>query len=179
MKEEAAKLLLLIFEFIYSQALAIADFAKVTFANGSGFAAGFSSVWDAVYKIANGIIEPIAVFIVLIFFLMSLIEKVSTEQFTLESVLKDVIKLCLGLYLVTNSVEIVIGCIELGNAILTSIQNSGIVHRPTLEEMKNYLNVNGTDNPFMLLWSDFSNFVVTILVFVFFLIFFIIELIIM
>ena len=111
--------------FLNSLLQIILDFAETIAGNAvvsySGTQGAYSGIWGACTTIANTVIEPIAVMIVVVFFLLSLLEKVSAEQFTLEHVLRDVIKLCLGLYLVTNSVEIVVGCIELGNGILNKV----------------------------------------------------------
>lgn len=90
----------------------------VTFA---GNQSDYSQIWAMCCNVANSIIEPIAIMIVVIFFLLAILEKVSSENLTLEHVLREVIKLCFGLYLVTNSVEIVVGCIELGNGILQKV----------------------------------------------------------
>lgn len=90
----------------------------VTFA---GTQSDYAQVWSLACNVANTIIEPIAIMIVVVFFLLAILEKVSSENLTLEHVLREVIKLCFGLYLVTNSVEIVVGCIELGNGILQGV----------------------------------------------------------
>lgn len=90
----------------------------VTFA---GNQSDYSQIWAMACNVANTIIEPIAIMIVVVFFLLAILERVSAENITLEHVLREVIKLCFGLYLVTNSVEIVVGCIELGNGVLQKV----------------------------------------------------------
>lgn len=120
MKKAIEAVLKMIVGVLFAQVEAISEGTIVTFGNE------YSQVWSAVVQIANRIIEPIAVFIVVIMFLLSLMEKLSNEQFTLEHVLRDVIKLCLGLYLVGNSVEIVVGCINLGNGILSRVNGLGL-----------------------------------------------------
>ena len=105
-----------IFDIMFGYVGGIAESAMVSFTGNN-----YTDIWNFCVSAANNVIEPIAVMIVLTFFLLGMLEKASSEQLTLEHVLRDVIKFCLGLYLVTNSVEIVVGCIELGNGILNSI----------------------------------------------------------
>lgn len=157
-----------LYQFILNQAYNIAEAAKVTFGNDTTWGGGFSSIWDGVVKISNNVLEPIAVLVVVVIFLLSLVEKVSTEQFTLESVLKDVIKLCMGLYLVTNAVEIVVGTIELGNALINEVTAADFLARPQLSAYKDEI-LTGSQ------LKEFGNFVATVLLGVFFLIFMLIE----
>lgn len=81
----------------------------------------YAAIWTWVRSIANNVIEPIAVMIVVIFFIMAIMEKASGESLTLETMFKEIIKLCFGLYLVTNSVDIVCNLINLGNGILHQV----------------------------------------------------------
>lgn len=173
MEQEAAKMLNAMFEFIYSQAYAIAEGAIVTFSGSGQWGAGFASIWGAVTQVANNILEPIGVFIVVVMFLLSLVDRVSTEQFSLENLLKDIVKLCMGLYLVTNAVEIVVGCIEIGNGILTSAAGAngfgGFITKPPESEFADFIDGN--------MLEEIGNFVVLVIFLLLFIIFMIIELI--
>lgn len=118
MSQWFANLLNELLSLCFAAAGVLGEDTLVTFAGGQ---ADYAQIWSLACSVANSIIEPIAVLIVVVIFLLSLFEKASAEQFTFEHVLRDVIKLCFGLYLVTNSVEIVVGCIELGNGILQDV----------------------------------------------------------
>lgn len=85
------------------------------------FQGQYSTIWSWVCNVANNVVEPIAVMIVVIFFLLAIVEKATGENLNLETMFKEIIKLCFGLYLVSNSVEIVVNLINLGNGILSDV----------------------------------------------------------
>lgn len=137
--ESLANVLQHMISWIFDMATGVAEMAIVTFRKANAtdvWGAGFSQIWSSVVNISNNVTEPIAAYVVLIMFLLSTVEKVSTEQFTLESLLKDLIKFCMGIYLVTNAVEIVIGCIEIGNGLIQSANNH-MFATPSFNELEN------------------------------------------
>ena len=168
MAEKAAQMVNEMLAFVYSIALSISSGTIITFGNDAVWKNGYTDVWNIVTKIANNVMEPIGVMVIVIMFLLSLVDKVSTEQFTMESLMKDLIKLCMGLYLVTNAVEIVVGCIELGNGILKSVE-AAVGGVPETWEMV------VTKETF----EGFGNFLVTALLSIVFLLFIIIDLLIL
>lgn len=120
MKEAIANVINLFFTMIFGIADGIRDDALVTFGGNYG------GIWNLVVNVANNVIEPIAAIMVLTFFILAMMDKVTTENFTLEHVLKEFMKLGIGLYLVTNAIELVTMFIELGNGIITSIRFDGV-----------------------------------------------------
>ncbi|MEE0929956.1 MAG: hypothetical protein UIM53_03070 [Acutalibacteraceae bacterium] len=168
MAEKAAQMVNEMLAFVYSIALSISSGTIVTFGSDAVWKNGYTDVWNIVTKVANNIMEPIGIMVIVIMFLLSLVDKVSTEQFTMESLMKDLIKLCLGLYLVTNAVEIVVGCIELGNGILRSV--AGVIGGVP----ENWSMVVTKET-----FEGFGNFLVTALLSIVFLLFIIIDLIIL
>lgn len=84
----------------------------------------YKVIWDAMTRIANNVAVPIGVMVVVLFFLLAVMDKVSSENLTLEVMLKEIIKLAIGLYLVTNAVGIITNCVYIGNGILNSVFGS-------------------------------------------------------
>lgn len=123
MKDAIANVLNFFLDMIFGFAYGIADNLSVTFEGN------FSGIWTFITNAANNVIEPIAAIIVLTFFILSMMDKVTSENFTLEHALKEIMKLCIGLYLVTNAIEIVVMLIEMGNGILSSLManNNAVV----------------------------------------------------
>lgn len=139
MKEMIANVINLFFTMIFGIADGIRKDALVTFGDEYG------DIWKLVVNIANDVIEPIAAIMVLTFFILAMMDKVTTENFTLEHVLKEFMKLGIGLYLVTNSIELVTMFIELGNGVITSIRFDGINESVGWTEImgEDIINANG------------------------------------
>lgn len=155
------------FKLVSNLASSIGELALVSFqpaGQNDMWGYGLSKVWSTVISISNNVTEPIAVYIVLIMFLLSTIDRVSTEQFTLESLLKDLIKFCMGIYLVTNAVEIVVGCIKIGNLILIEASDhmfavsnlDDLSHLFTGDALKTW----GGVIPMVLMWVVFTVFII-------------------
>ena len=125
MAEIFADLLNFLLELCFSAAGVIGQDTIVTFA---GAQSNYAQIWTAATAVSNTIIEPIAVFIVMIYFMLAIMEKASSEHLSLETMFKEVIKLCLGLYLVSNAVEIVVNLINLGNGVLQRVLGFMAVH---------------------------------------------------
>lgn len=172
MEDKLANMLNYLYKFILDQAYNIAEIAKVSFDSNGTWGSGLSSIWSGVTRISNNVIEPIGVLLVVVIFLLGLVEKVSTEQFTLESLLKDIIKFCMGLYLVTNAVEIVVGCINIGNGLVTAVENGGFLTRPALSTYRDEI-LTGN------MIKELGNFFVSILLGVVFILFMVVEMIIL
>lgn len=128
MEKAVGSLLQLWIAKVFEQAYDIGDYALIKFSHGFEGGNGFAFIWNWVTNIANTIVEPIAVCIVVIFFILKLMDKVSTERLTMEAVIKDVIGMVLGLYLVTNSVEIVTDMLRLGNGLAKAAMDSATIN---------------------------------------------------
>ena len=104
----------------YGEALQIGDGTLITF---TGAQSGYAGLWAGVLSLADIVIEPIAICLVVLYFLMGMVDKLSSENFGMEQAIKELIKLFMGVYLVSNSLNLIVDLISLGNGILKRTQN--------------------------------------------------------
>ena len=111
-----------LFEVIFVLAESLSEDAIVTFSSANDQTA-YSGVWSFCTNVASNVIVPVGIVMVVIYFVISLMERASTDKVTFEIYLKEIIRLCFGLYLVTNAVDIMVGLIGIGNGILSAANN--------------------------------------------------------
>lgn len=87
------------------------------------FTGDYQKLWNISTGVADDIFVPVAALFVVIYFFITITDKVSFEQLSFEQVMKELIKLIAGLYLVTNSCNIMVGCINVGNGLLKQVSN--------------------------------------------------------
>lgn len=99
----------------------------------------WGKLWKLAYTVADDVFVPIGATIVCIMFFAALIEKSTMEKVTAEAILREVIKLCCGLYLVQNAMTIITGCINIGNGLATQVKGKAatIVGSSTLTGVAN------------------------------------------
>ena len=112
-----------------SLGLSIVDGVKISTSGSWG------TIWSAMTNIADNVFVPIASTIVCIMFFAAIIEKSSTEKITGEQLIREIIKLVMGLWLVKNCTFIMTQCINLGNGFITRVSNriGGIASESTIE----------------------------------------------
>lgn len=114
----------------YNEVIEIGEGALVTFA---GDQAGYAGLWAGVISLVEVVIEPIAICLVVLYFLMGMVDKLSSENFGMEQAIKELIKLFMGVYLVSNSLNLVVDLIVLGNGILRRTQSYLLGTVPSLD----------------------------------------------
>ncbi len=82
----------------------------------------FASVWSIVNTLYNNVCVPIAMGLVLIYFMVNLIEKSTQQQsLDLEHIIKLLLKLIIGLYFIEHGLELMASIYGLGFSFLNSI----------------------------------------------------------
>lgn len=84
--------------------------------------APFDSVWSIVQTLYNNVCVPIAMGLVLIYFMVNLIEKSTQQQsLDLEHVIKLLLKLVIGLYFIEHGLELMASIYEISFGFLNNI----------------------------------------------------------
>ena len=84
----------------------------------------FSSVWSAIGNVYSNIMVPIALGLMLIWFLVSFMEKSASEQVTLEQVLMLFVKLIAAKFLIDHGFDIFTNLWSLGNSVVREVANA-------------------------------------------------------
>lgn len=87
---------------------------------------GVSSLWGVITNVYNNVCVPIAMGLVLIYFMVNLIERsMQQQQLDIEQVIKLLLKLVVGLYFIKNGLELMSQIYSLGLSFLNSVVDVG------------------------------------------------------
>ena len=86
----------------------------------------YETVWNVAVAIYDGVCVPIGTALVLIYFLVNIIEKVTQQNFDLEYVIKSLLKLFVGLYLIQNGLSLMTTIYSLSFSFLNEVVSNSI-----------------------------------------------------
>lgn len=81
----------------------------------------YSAVWNAIYSVYTNVMVPIALGLMLIWFLVALMEKSATDQVTIEQVLMLFVKLIAAKFLIDFGFELFAKLWGLGNSLVAEV----------------------------------------------------------
>lgn len=86
----------------------------------------YEIVWNVAVAIYDSICVPIATALVLIYFIVNIIERVTQQNFDLEYVIKSLLKLFVGLYLIQNGLTLMTTIYSLSFSFLNEVVSNNI-----------------------------------------------------
>lgn len=78
-------------------------------------------IWSKISGIYDAVIFPVAIVLLVLFFLIEMTDLVSRDNFTIDHMIKLAIKFVLGLFLMENGLELLQGMFDFGSAITGGI----------------------------------------------------------
>lgn len=96
----------------------VSDFGQIDLAGR------YKTAWEALGKLQEGVVMPLALTLMLIWFMISLYEKVSSDHFTFKSAGKVLIQLLLTFTILTNTIPIAEAAIGIGNASIKQFEQT-------------------------------------------------------
>lgn len=96
----------------------VSDFGQIDLAGR------YKNAWEALGNLQEGVVMPLALTLMLIWFIVSLYEKVSSDHFTFKSAGKVLIQLFLTFTVLTNTMPIAEAAIGIGNASIKQFEQT-------------------------------------------------------
>lgn len=109
----------------------------------------YKTAWEALGKLQEGVVMPLALTLMLVWFMISLYEKVSSDHFTMKSAGKVLIQLLLTFTVLTNTMPIAEAAIGIGNASVKQMEQTlGFANmRNDIKVCYDKVRIPGTDPP--------------------------------